>query len=1037
MLQSQQSLNQNWPGKVISPTDTFSDIKMELSFGVWLKQRRRTLDLTQEDLAYKASCSIVTIRKIESSDLAPSKDLARQLALALAVPETEHAAFIAFARTERATALATAFATPSLDSLAVPWQLAPAAPKFHPPAQMTAVIGRERETIVGCKLVRLPGVRLVTLTGPPGTGKTRLSLEIAEALQAEFEHGACFVSLAPLSQPSLVEAAIAQALDVRESAQQSLLTTLQTYLRDKRLLLVLDNFEHVLPAASVVAELLTAAPELKVLVSSRETLRVYGEREMPVSPLVLPAFNPLPPFAKLPSYPAIRLFVERAQAVKPDFELTPANGETVTRICACLDGLPLAIEMAAAQVKWRSPQTLLAQLKQSPALLTSDLRDLSPRHQTLRGAIEWSYNLLAEDERQMFNLLGVFAGGCTAEAVEAICKSQELKLENPSLILNPLSSSLDKLTSLVDKNLLRHDLTDEGEARFWMLETIREYARGQLAAKGQLEAAQHHAAYYLTLAEQTEQELADATEKRHLDQLEREHDNLRAALGWAIERGQIDLALRLCGALGPFWTMRGHWSEGGQWMRQVLELEANDVSPESRGLRAKVLYEVATLVGYQGNYDAAQTFHQDSLRLRRELEDQPAIVQSLVGLGWINILRSNFAGARALAEEGLTIVQELGEQRLRTKLLDLLGWGALSLDDNPRARTHFEAALTLSRQIQDKHEMANALYSLGICAYLQGDYAGAQPAYLESLALRRELAETQGMRSSLNNLGLCAAEQSDDAAAYAWLQECLALAEALAEKAGIAMALRNLGWLALLQGDLSAARRWSNESLAIGRTMGDKIVSVRMASRNLAEIDLAEGNYASAGQFAEKWLHVWPDINDREDTADALRLKGFAALATQSDNSTARDCFEECLALRQSIGHQPDMAEAWLDLGYLTLKQGDLIQAASYYTDSLRVAHQCASRRRIAFALQTLAALAAQQGQPTRAARLGGASEVADATVTTRLRGLPLLLQNDLADWVTTARGQLDEATFVAAWTEGQAMALEQAITYALTEAEG
>lgn len=1018
---------------------------MELSFGAWLKQRRRTLDLTQEDLAHKASCSIITIRKIESADLAPSKELAWQLGLALAVPELDQAAFIAFARTERATAPVTAFAAPPPGSQVARAQPTPTTFKFRLPAQMTAVIGRERDTSVGCKLIRLPGVRLVTLTGPPGTGKTRLSLEIAEALQTEFESGACFVPLAPLSQPHLVEAAIAQALGLHESAQQSLLATLRNYLRDKRLLLVLDNFEHVLPAAAIVTELLAAAPDLKALVSSREALRVYGERELPVPPLALPELNPLPPLAKLANYPSIRLFEERAQASKPDFELTPANSETVARICACLDGLPLAIEMAAAQVKWRSPQTLLAQLKQSLTVLTSSLRHLPPRQQTLHGAIEWSYSLLAEEERRLFNILGVFAGGCTLAAIEAVCAGPALRVEEPETgnIVFPLPALIPtQLVSLVDKNLLRYDLTEEGEPRFWMLETMREYAREQLVNRGHLAAVQRqHALYYLSLVEQAELIPAGPPEKRWLDGLEREHDNLRAALSWALatpSNSEELIALRLCAVLGSFWKLRGHWSEGIQWLQQALELDPDEPGPEARRLRAGVLYGLARLVGDQGNYGAARSFYQESLRLRRELGDKRSIVQSLVGLGWVCCLHGEPAEGRAWAEEAQAISQELNDQpHQRIQLLNLMGWVSLNYDGYLTAQTYYEASLTLSRQVQDKHGVANALSHLGICAYCLGNYVEARAAYVEGLALQRELGNAQGVRHSLAHLGLCAIDQGDDAAADTWLQECLALAEPVAENVLIALVLRNLGWLALFQGDLVAARRRTNESLAIGQLAGDKIVAVRLAWRNLAEIDLAEGNYASAGKFAKKWLHVWRELNDREDTADALRLAGFAALGGQGDQAAARDCFEEALALRQSVGHQPDMAEAWFDLGYLALKEDNLAQAAQYYRDSLRMAQQCLNKRRIAFALRALATLAAQQGQLDRAARLLGASETVEVTLTARLQGLPLLMQQDWANSVSFVQTQLGEASFTAAQMEGRVMPLDQAIAYALADIEG
>ncbi|MDQ3249783.1 MAG: helix-turn-helix domain-containing protein, partial [Chloroflexota bacterium] len=392
------------------------------AFADWLKRRRRALDLTQSELAAAANCSPVSVKKMEAGDLKPSRQLAELLAVALHIPAAEGAAFVDFARGTVARFQLQPI-LPQASLVAAP--VAPASlSQAKLPAQLTAVIGRERETIAAVQLLRQPPVRLITLTGPPGTGKTRLSLEIGQALQEEWKDGVYFVPLAPVSQASLVPAAIAQALGIVEERDKPLLISIQTFLHAKTLLLVLDNFEQVSAAAGLVGELLVAAQGLKVLVSSREPLRIYGEHEFPVPPLSLPDVNRLPPLEALILYPAIKLFVERAQAVRPTFQLTSDNAEAVARVCAWLDGLPLAIEMAAAQTKWMTPQKVLTQISGRLTALAGGLRDLSPRQQTLRGAIDWSYNLLDPEECHLFNHLSVFVDGCTIEAVAAVVEDE-------------------------------------------------------------------------------------------------------------------------------------------------------------------------------------------------------------------------------------------------------------------------------------------------------------------------------------------------------------------------------------------------------------------------------------------------------------------------------------------------------------------------------------------------------------------------------------------------------------------------------------
>jgi predicted ATPase len=574
-----------------------------------------------------------------------------------------------------------------------------------------------------------------------------------------------------------VEAAIAQALGVQETNQQSL----RTNLRDKHILLLLDNFEHLLPAATLVTDLLAIAPDLKVLATSREALHLYGEHELPVTPLQLPNLDDhLPPLTTLRKFGAIRLFVERAQAVQPDFELTPAESEAVARICAALDGLPLAIEMAAARVKWQPPPTLLAQLSQRLALRVSSTNSLPPRQQTLHRAIEWSYNLLNEAERQLFNRLGVFAGGCTAEAAEFVCTDATSANSGPT---SPPDTSL--LESLCDKSLLNHHLTNQGESRFWMLETIREYARGQLAASSSLAAArQRHADYFLMLAEAAQPHVK-GTERQLLEiaRLEREYDNIRTALAWLFhepaDESNIMKGLTLALSLTHFWTIRGAYSEGMHWIEAGLA-----IAPQPTLLRARLLNTLGHLVMHKGD-----------------------------------VLR-----ATALLEGALAIHQTLGHAAGQAASLQLLGILAGRQSDYNRTCDFFTRALEIERTVEPPTDnLPVLLNNLAIVAKRQGDYPRAESLLEESLAYKRQLGNQYGIATSLSELGSVALQQGHWPQAAARFQESLRLCAQLGNKPGVAWALLSLGFLAIAQGDAQRGARLlgcaASQREAIGQSL--------------------------------------------------------------------------------------------------------------------------------------------------------------------------------------------------------------------------
>ncbi len=494
--------------------------------------------------------------------------------------------------------------------------------KHNLPPQLTPLIGREQEVAAACTLLRRPQVRLLTLTGTGGIGKTRLALQIATALLDDFMDGVYFVALAAITDPDLVMPIIAQTLGLRESgewgyAHAQLLQQLQASLSEKHLLVLVDNFEQVASAAPGLAELVAACPYLKMLVTSRAVLHIRGEHECAVAPLALP--DPKRPVdsENVSQYAAVALFVQRAQAIKPDFQITQANAPIIAKICVRLDGLPLAIELAAARVKVLPPQALLARLEHGLQILTSASQDVLPRQQTLRSTLAWSYALLNTQEQRLFRRLCVFVGGCTLEAAETICNDLGV-------------SVLDGVASLIDKSLLSQTEQADHEPRLVMLETIREYGLECLITSGEAVITQHaHAAYYLALAEQAAPELQGPQQSAWLERLEREHDNLRAALEWFLEPdgagSSREMALRLGGALSEFWIVRGLFSEGRAELSRVLAGSEGVAA----SIRAKALSAAANLAFMQSDDDWAEALCQEGLALYRELGDTRGIASSL------------------------------------------------------------------------------------------------------------------------------------------------------------------------------------------------------------------------------------------------------------------------------------------------------------------------------------------------------------------------------------------------------------------------
>ena len=638
------------------------------------------------------------------------------------------------------------------------------------PVQRTAFIGREREVIALRQLLNDEYVRLVTLSGPGGIGKSRLALQVAREMSDTFAGGVCFVSLSAVRGKEAMVAAAAQAIGLREVPGQSPSETLKDYVRSlvQPTLLLLDNFEHLTSAGSEISELLTLSSNLKVLVTSQALLHVYGENEFPVPPLAAPDPRSLPGLEALSRFPAVKLFVERAKAVNRDFAVSKDNAGAIGGICARLDGLPLAIELAASRIKLLSPNAMLPRLESSLNLLTGGARDLPVRQQTLRATVDWSYSLLSPAEQSLFRRLSVFVGGCTLEAVEAVCDTKaDLGLD-----------VLDGIASMVDKSLTQQLEMQGLETRFHMLSTIREYALELLAKSGEQHLTQRaHAAYYLVLAEECGGELG--THPVWLERFDLEQHNFREALEFMIRSGDADWGMRLGSALFHFWEMREHFAEGRDLLDRLLNLPGVVGQPR---MRARLLFYAAILAGLQGDFEMSDKLFRANLEACRDQYDYHGAAVALNALGVTARDRGDLVGARVL----------------------------------------FEQCLEAWRDLNSSPDEARTLSNLANVVRLQGDYARASALYEECLAIFRETRDDAGVAWTLNYLGDLAAETVNFAAGASYYEESLSAFRRLHDAWGIASALCDQGRLSTAQGKYEEAEWLYGESIQMFQNLGHK-----------------------------------------------------------------------------------------------------------------------------------------------------------------------------------------------------------------------
>ena len=775
-------------------------VSQSQTFGSLLRQYRLAAGLSQEALAERAGLSADAIAHIERGRrAAPRPSTLGMLAQALQLAPADLALFTAAATAGR-QAPPPASADPPANSAptvapATATGPSPSSAASRFPVPLTPLIGREHDVAAVTHLLRqgetTRGAQLLTLMGPGGTGKTRLALAVATVVRERFTE-AVFVDLAAVRASALVLPAIALAVGVREAGTQTVQEQVQTHLRGKSTFLLLDNFEQVIEAAPAIAELVAGCPQLAVLVTSRSALRVRGEQQYHVAPLAVPTLTRQLPLEGVMNVAAVRLFVDRAQAVQPSFHLNTANVATVTEICRRLDGLPLAIELAAARIRMLPPAALLARLEQRLPLLTGGARDLPARQQTLRGAMDWSYDLLDADEQRLFTNLSVFAGGASLEAIEAVCT---------------VDQPFDTLASLVDKSLVIQRERD-GEPWLMMLETLQEYARERLVEAGELaDLRRRHAGYFLAFVEADQTDLGGSQQRGWFERMEREDANLRAVLQWSLEEGSAEIGLRLAARLWRLWYVYGRLSEGLSWLEQLLSRTTDTPAPVLAG----ALRGAAGLAVQQMDLDRAVTWSSQSLALYRDLGDRQGIADML--------------NTRAI------LARDQGDYTLATRL--------------------YEEGLALYRELSDIQGIAVVLNNLGTTARYQGDLERARLLYAESLTIRRQQGDRRGIAWTLTNLGAVLRAQGDLATADAHLREALHVATDVNDRLQVMRGIEGLAALASAHGNAAHAALLFGGAASLRTEVGSPVPAAEQAAFQ-ADIDLVRAALPRE-TFATAW----------------------------------------------------------------------------------------------------------------------------------------------------------------------------------------
>ena len=916
--------------------------------------------------------------------------------------------------------------------------------KHNLPTQLTNFIGREKEKAEIINLI--PTNRLVTLTGAGGIGKTRLALESARESLSAFPNGVWFVSLASVSESELVLQTVFTTLGLIEQAGHSLLAILTAFLQSKEALLILDNCEHLIQAcAQLSQDLLFSCPDLHILATSREALGIPGETLYLVPTLTTP--DPVHTTLETLSHSeAAQLFIARAPSTLAGFQLTEENLSALTQICYHLDGIPLAIELAAARLRLLSLEQIAARLDDRFRLLTGGARTALPRHQTLQALIDWSYDLLSEPERMLLRRLSVFAGEWTLEAAEYVMNATGSE-PFPDARAEILSSfeALDLLTSLVNKSLITVGSKPGEDARYMMLETIRQYTSEKLwqAGEGEL-LRQRHLAYYVDLAERAEPNLRAPEMVLWLDRLEAEHENIRSALEWGLE-GDIEAALRLAGALLWFWHIRGHKNEGVEWLERALSIEAMDTdhdrqprTPLRARIRGKALNASGSLMVMNHEFWRATARLKESLALFRELGPEG---KQGMGYALLRLASEPSAGeqAKGMLEQSLTLFREIGDKFGTSEALMQLS-GKAQKDDYKQAVLFAEEKLALSREIGDQDGIAGGLGNLADLALSRDDYQHAIPLFEESLATFRKVKNFGAISFSLGSLGDVFFWQGNYQQAAKIYEEALAFVQELGYRFHIAFYFYSLGILDWFQGKYSHAIHQVSNSHPIFRDIGYDWMTVS-SLHTLGDIALAQGDVEGAAQWYEDESKVSQKM--QLEAPQIFAMVGLAKVAwAQGDYDLATKGSEESLRMSQKADIRHAAFHSLLNLGRVAQSQGDYGKARAFYIEALELQKRRVSPlfnltglktyvTTVSYPLEALAILASAQKQMKRATRLIGAAE----TLYTPLRfemSAKERAEHDQA--IAAARAALGKKVFEKAWTEGKGMTLEEAVAYALEE---